>query len=146
MGAFYLVLEHIEVVLGVLVVFRVGQWGRLGDVGGRAGDVMRLRVRRGRVRRVGEDALAHRGGEGEASVGCARQGSWAGWLLVVDGCGRGDPADTERRAEGGWKSARHAGEHCRGASNEEAVVGDCVGRKVEEKGRKRLEEGRAAVE
>lgn len=52
-----LILQHIQVVLRMVVVLRVRQRGRLGDVGGCAGDIAGFRVRSWRVCRVGEDAF-----------------------------------------------------------------------------------------
>lgn len=61
--------KHIEVMLRVIVILGLGQGRRLSSMARYAGDTVRLRVGRLRVRRVGLNALTGDGGDVEASCG-----------------------------------------------------------------------------
>lgn len=72
-----LVQQRIEIMLRVLVVLRIRQRSRLCDVDCCSGDIVRLRLGSGRVRRFGVDAFARswRGVEALAKGRLSRDGS-----------------------------------------------------------------------
>jgi hypothetical protein len=89
LGLLHFILNHIEIVLREFVILRVSQWRGFRDMDGRASDIIRLRVRGGRVCGIREYALADATGGLEPSTGCL--GGVADVVqsgLKMNGCGR----------------------------------------------------------
>lgn len=89
LGFLHFILNYIEIVLREFVILHVSQWRGFRDMGGRAGDIIRLRLGGRRVCGIREDALADATGALEPSTRClggvvdAVQSG-----LKMNGCGR----------------------------------------------------------